>query len=76
MKKKSEKREGNRFFFQKTPTHVSIPPYQKGTTAKDAWLVRKVYWRRERAHDKTRVRVEFCGVYSRCIYRMRRLSKK
>ncbi len=27
--------------------------------AKGAWLVRKVYWRREREHDKTEERVVF-----------------
>ncbi len=40
-------------FSEKTSSHASILPYQNGTMAKDAWLVRKVYWSRERAHDKT-----------------------
>ncbi len=31
---------------------VRSPHSQNGTMAKDAWWVRKVYWRRERAHDK------------------------
>ncbi len=31
----------------------------------------KVYWRRERAHDKTGKKNCVCDVYSRCIYRVR-----
>ncbi len=38
---------------RKPPAMVRSPHSQNGTMAKDAWLVRKVYWRRERAHDKT-----------------------
>ncbi len=45
--------KGNSLFFEKTPSHVSIPPNQHGTVVKDAWRVTKIYWRRERAHDKT-----------------------
>ncbi len=40
-------------FNEETPRHGPIPHSQNGTMAKDAWSVRKVYWRRERAHDKT-----------------------
>ncbi len=64
--------EGNRLIFEKTPSPVSIPPYQNGTMAKDAWWIRKVYWRRERAHDKTGKRVVVYGVYSTCIFRVHR----
>ncbi len=35
-----------KLFFEKTPSHASIPPYQNGTMAKDAESVRTV--RRER----------------------------
>ncbi len=44
-------------YSRNTPSHVSIPPYQNSTMAKDAWWVRKVHWRRERAPDKTGKRV-------------------
>ncbi len=46
-------------FYEETPSHGPIPHNQNGTMAKDAWLVRNVYWRRERAHDKTGERVVF-----------------
>ncbi len=46
-------------FYVEAPSHASIPPHQNGMMAKDAWWVRKVYWRRERAHDKTGKRVVF-----------------
>ncbi len=64
--------ERNMLFFEKPSRHALIPPNQIGTIVKDACRVGKVYWRRERAHDKTRIRDMFCGVYSRCIYRVRR----
>ncbi len=38
---------------RKPPATVRSPHSQNGTMAKDAWLVGEVYWRRERAHDKT-----------------------
>ncbi len=38
---------------RKPPATVRSPHSQNGAMAKDAWLVRTVYWRRERAHDKT-----------------------
>ncbi len=38
---------------------VRAPHSQNGTMAKDGWLVRKVYWRRERTHDKTGESVVF-----------------
>ncbi len=59
-------------FYEETHSHVSIPPYQDGTMAKDAWCVRKVYWRRERAHDKTGKRVIVSGVLCRYIYMVSR----
>ncbi len=45
--------EGYRFVL------VENPHGQNGPMAKDAWWVRKVYWRRERAHYKMRVSVVF-----------------
>ncbi len=52
-------RKTNLFVLWGNPQPRSDPPRsQNGTMAKDAWRVRKVYWRRERAYDKTRVRVE------------------
>ncbi len=47
---------------RKPPATVRSPRCQNGTMAKDAWWVRKVYWRRERAHDKTGERV-VCVMY-------------
>ncbi len=38
---------------RKLPATVRSPHSQNGTMAKDAWLVRKVYWRRDCANDKT-----------------------
>ncbi len=38
---------------------VRSPHSQNGTMAIGAWLVRKVYWRRERAHDKVGERLVF-----------------
>ncbi len=46
-------------FYKETPNHCPIPHSQNGTMAKDASLVGKVYWRRERAHDKAGERVVF-----------------
>ncbi len=47
-------------FCEETPQPWSDPPNnQNDTMAKDAWWVRKLYWRRERAHDKTGKRVVF-----------------
>ncbi len=58
-------------FFEKTPSRVSMTSNQNGTMAKDAWRVRKVYWRRELAHGKTRVRVVFvvctAGAFIECV---------
>ncbi len=46
--------ETNLFVLWENPQPRSDPPHsQNGTMAKDAWWVRKVYWRRERALDKT-----------------------
>ncbi len=42
---------------RKPPATVRSPHIQNDMLAKDAWRVRKVYWRRERAHDKTAKRV-------------------
>ncbi len=44
---------------RKPPATVRSPHSQNGTMAKDAWWVRRVYWRRERAHDKIGERVVF-----------------
>ncbi len=35
------------------PAMSRSPQKQNGKMAKDAWWVRKMYWSRERAHDKT-----------------------
>ncbi len=51
---------------RRNPSHASIPPYQNGTMAKDAWWVRKVFWRRERAHDKTGKR----ELYLWCVHQV------
>ncbi len=42
---------------------VRSPHSQNGTMAKDAWWVRKVYWHRERAHDKIGKSVVCCCVW-------------
>ncbi len=54
------------------PQPLSDPPHsQNGTMAKDALRVRKVYWGRERAHDKTGERVVFVvctvGAFIGCV---------
>ncbi len=58
-------------FFEKTLSHVSMPSNQNGTMAKDAWRVRKVYWRRKLAQDKTVERVVFvvcsAGAFIGCV---------
>ncbi len=58
-------------FYEETPSHVRFPHSQNGTMAKDAWWVRKVYWRRERAHNKTGKRVVFvvctAGAFIGCV---------
>ncbi len=46
---------------RKPPATVRSPHSQNGTMAKDACGVGKMYWRRDRAHDKMRVRVVFVG---------------
>ncbi len=46
-------------FFEKPPSHISVPPNQNGTMGWHACWVRKMYWRREHAQDKTRVSVLF-----------------
>ncbi len=51
--------EEHRLVLRENPKPCLDPPYQNGTMAKDGWWVRKVYWRRERAHDMTEKRVVF-----------------
>ncbi len=64
--------EGHHLVLGGKPAAMSrSPPNQNGTMAKGAWWVRKVYWRRERAHDKAGERVEFvvctAGVFIGCV---------
>ncbi len=44
---------------RKPPATVRSPHSKNGTMTKDACGVGKMYWRRERAHDKMGVRVVF-----------------